>query len=268
MKRSAEESSEGSGSQGSGSDVKITGDLSDYHINWSICTYGTDYHMDGHDFKRSNMTGELMFNGEPPDVEGTQVGFIAVTQYRMRYIADNGINMREVFDEDDDAYNVYEAIASRWDDLCFEADEDTSASDLQLVERVTVDPAHRGHGLGLFMIEAANKVLNGHLSAQVIHPFPLQYEHGEPHDEAFAPSIAKLRNHYGRLGFELVQNTEFMLRWNGAHGQPSLDQAMPARPPPPPESAAEKAASREASLKILKDLGVRLPPGYQDTNNN
>ena len=258
MKRSAEESSEGSGS-----DVeRYIGDLSSYHINWSICTYGEDYHMDGPDFKRSNMTGKLMFNGEPPDVQGTEVGFIAVTQYRMHYITDNGIDMREVFDETDEAYDAYTAIVSRWDHLA------EGGGDLQVVERVTVDPAHRGHGLGLFMIEAANKVLNGHLSAQVIHPSPLQYEHGEPLDEAFAASQAKLRNHYGRLGFEPVENTEYMLRWNGAHGQPSLDQAMPARPPPPPESAAEKAASREASLKILKDLGVRLPPGYQDTNNN
>ena len=234
MKRSAEESSEGSGS-----DVeRFIGDLSFYHINWSICTYGKDYHMDGPDFKRSNMTGKLMFNGEPPDVQGTEVGFIAVTQYRMHYITDNEIDMLEVFDETDEAYNAYTAIVSRWDNLCFEADESNGDSDLQVVERVTVDPAHRGHGLGLFMIEAANKVLNGHLSAQVIHPFPLQYEHGERHDEAFAPSLAKLRNHYGRLGFEPVENTEFMLRWNGAHGQPSLDQAMPARPPPPPESEA------------------------------
>lgn len=130
--------------------------------------------------------------------------------------------------------------------------------DLQVINRVVVDPAHRGHELGLFMIEAADAVVNSHMSAHIIKPFLLQFEQRdscsydfpEPpgKTEGFAVSVAphpareaaklarqeqatlhtgktKIRAHYAKLGFKMHGSTEYMLQWNGFR-RPSLDEAM------------------------------------------
>lgn len=56
--------------------------------------------------------------------------------------------------------------------------DETTIGDLLVIERVVVDAAHRGHGLALFMIEAADSVINGNMSACIVKPFPLQFEDG------------------------------------------------------------------------------------------
>ena len=215
---------------------KAVGDLSHYRVDWSMQTCGEDYHMGGYDFKRSNVKGKLMFTYSEDGYEedGTQVGFIEVTQYRMGYLVNNDIDMLMLFDETSQGYELYEAVVK---------DQEFDLSgDLQHVERMGVDPAHRGLGLGLFMIEAADHVINGQMSTQVIKPFPLQFEGGPgKNDYGFAPpptdgsrgsalaaARAKIRDHYGKLGFKLVENTEFMLRSN-VYCTPSLRQAMAQR---------------------------------------
>jgi hypothetical protein len=71
-------------------------------------------------------------------------------------------------------------------------------------------------GLGLFMIEAADAVINGQMSLCVIKPFPLQYEEQGP-DPVLPPAAeAKLRAHYTRIGFAPCPNgSKWMMRWNG-----------------------------------------------------
>ena len=59
MKRAAEEAPEASKKQAF--NPKAVGDLSHYHVDWSMQTCGEDYHMGGYDFKRSNVKGKLMF---------------------------------------------------------------------------------------------------------------------------------------------------------------------------------------------------------------
>jgi len=117
---------------------------------------------------------------------------------------------------------------------------------LRLFERMVVALAHRGHGLGLFIIEAADTVINGHMSAQIVKPFPLQFEsnagfgfpaqtsesYGFPDppgeteglETAFLDAQAKICSYYARLGFQKHGN-QFMLRWNG-YKNPPLRQAM------------------------------------------
>jgi len=48
--------------------------------------------------------------------------------------------------------------------------------DEQVIKRMVVNASNRGHRLGLFTIEAANEVVNGNLSVQIVKPFPLQFE--------------------------------------------------------------------------------------------
>jgi hypothetical protein len=223
------------------------GNLDHYHIDWSIRTEGSDPEHGGHDFKRSRVTGKLVFTTPSKlvfsaealeeECETEVAGSICMTQYRMHYMCNNGINKFQIFDETQEGMEVYQSVVEGLEDSC----DDVAQGDIQVIERVVTDPAHRGHGLGLFMIEAADTVINGHMSAQILKPFPLQFERsgtkkdyygfpeppGGPTEEreaALAAAQAKIGAHYGRLGFKRVGETGFMLRWNGFQ-QPSLDQA-------------------------------------------
>ena len=239
MKRAAaEEAPEASKKQAV--NPKAVGDLSHYRVDWSMQTCGEDYHMGGYDFKRSNVKGKLMFTYSEDGYEedGTQVGFIEVTQYRMGYIENNHVDKPTLFDETQEAHELYERIVKKQEDELLEG------GDLQLVNRMEVDPAHRGHGLGLFMIEAADHVLNGHMSSQVIKPFPLQFEGGdfgfppppaeagEERRRALAAARAKISAYYDRIGFTQVDGTEFMHRSN-IYQSPPLRVAMDTVKYPP-----------------------------------
>ena len=126
------------------------GDLKHYHIEWSTRTYGLDSEHGGHDFKRSNVTGQLVFVEDPCKHHGASVvGSISITQYRMHYMNDYGISMIEVFDETQDAMEMYEAVL---DDERDGYNYEMMQGDVQVVQRIEVDPAHRGHGLGLFVL--------------------------------------------------------------------------------------------------------------------
>jgi len=211
-------------------------DLERYFIEWSIRTH----FVEDSRFARNEVRGKLICApDEEWDGEGDgdiQVGSITATQYRMHYMASN-LNEFDVFDESDEGAEVYEAVVDgRF--ACMHMDE-VLQGDLQVIERMEVHPAHRGLGLGLFMIEAADHVINGHCSAQVIKPFPLQFEqrnrrYGFPappqptdrtHNAMFTAARDKLRAHYASLGFKVHRSTQYMLRWNG-YQNPNLSDAM------------------------------------------
>jgi len=222
------------------------GDLDRYSIEWSMRTDGAEFNLG---VASTKLTGRLVFSGDG-DGDGddetveTQVGSIAATQYRMHHMGNTGVNKLRVFDETQEGLELYEEVVKGWDDGCVEEMQ----GDLQVINRMVVDPAHRGHGLGLFMIEAADIVVNGYMSAQILKPYPLQFEghirYGSsssygfpeppgknemsPHstrEAAFANAQAKIRAYYTKLGFEIHDSTEYMLRWNGCQ-HPSLDKAM------------------------------------------
>ena len=208
------------------------GVLSNYHIEWSMRTEGEDYYYGGHDFKRSIVTGKLVFGNGCDDKDEEEAGLIFVTQYRMHYMGNNGINKAIIFDETQEGMDLYQAVIADADD----GFEEEFQGDLQVVERMLVYPAHRGHGLGLFMLEAADNVINGHMSLQVLKPYPLQFERddkdygfptppGGGREKAVKAACAKITAYYGRLGFAAKGQTGYMLRWNGFQ-LPSLSQAM------------------------------------------
>jgi hypothetical protein len=89
----------------------------------------------------------------------------------------NRIDKFDVFsDTSRGGEDIYRAWCSWRDGEDGDSFDGTMEGDLQVVERFTVEPAHRRHGLGLFMLEAADNVINGHMSMQVLKPFPLQFE--------------------------------------------------------------------------------------------
>ena len=196
------------------------------------------------------------------------VGEIKVTQYRMHYIENNGVNKFELFDETNEGLELYQTVIkpmldSDWLD-------ETLQGDLQLVTHLAVDSAHRGHGLGLFMLEAADNVINGHMSAQAIKPWPLQFDlilgrsnnFGFPDPDpsyfagnglsgdakvAFDAARAKISAYYSRLGFKQITG-DWMFRWNG-RANPTLSQAMAALKSPPTVFASALAQARALSSR-------------------
>lgn len=216
------------------------GNLRHYHIDWSMRTEGWDGESGGHDFKRIDATGTLVFTAEcyEEDTEvDTKVGTIRLTQYRMGYMADHcspGL-VHQIFDTTQEGLDAYEAVVRPLRDEFAESMQ----GDVQIVERVVVDRAHRGYGLALFMLEAADTVINGCMSAQILKPFPLQFERrGETygfapppppgtaeHAQAEKAALAKVTAHYEKLGFEEHDGSGFFLRWSG-YRSPPLAQAM------------------------------------------
>ena len=219
------------------------GKLENYSIDWSMRTCGEDPHIADEDFKRVEVKGKLIFNDEEEwGDDEVEVGSISLTQYRMHYIGNNRFSAFEVFDETQEGFDVYEAIIREG----MEGDEEEFAGDIQVINRVEVKPAHRGHGLALFMIEAADSVINGHMSLCILKPFPLQfqksrvaselsYSYGYPmpppssteaeQQAAQDAAMEKIKAHYARLGFH--EEGEYMVRWNGyTPHRPSLEQAM------------------------------------------
>lgn len=165
-----------------------------------------------------------------------------------------GIDKFEVFDETEEGMELFEAVVRR--DLDF--DEELEGDMLE-IGWVVVDPANRRHGLGLFMIEAADTVFNGAQATCVLKPFPLQFEDCVNHrgplyrtesygfatptmqdskagvtlpnasrDAALKVARDKLWEYHGRLGFRAWRDTQYMLRWSG-YTSPSLKQAMGER---------------------------------------
>lgn len=107
------------------------------------------------------------------------------------------------------------------------------------IEKLVVRKEFRGHGLGLFMLDAAANVINGHMSLTLINPFPLQYENesfrngSRPQDYPVVGSIEddrrKLEAYYRKLGFKKLGG-KMLGMWNG-YSQPELLNAAPSLVP-------------------------------------
>jgi hypothetical protein len=161
----------------------------------------------------------------------------------MHQIVESGVNMFDFFDEE----------TRELGDVCAEVVEplvgdEVMGGDLLVIDRIAItNVAHRGHKLGLFMIEAADKAINGHMSTCVLNPFPLQFA-GTTVDEDIVGFSLPLRDDANQSTFRcgacrsngqaplVLRQTwvlclqrhkvaRFMMRWNG-YGSPALSEAM------------------------------------------
>jgi hypothetical protein len=86
-----------------------------------------------------------------------------------------------------------------------------SVGNLLVVERLEIDPKHRGFGLGLLSLLKTIKEFRGGCCMVAIKPFPLQYcgEGAKDKDRDFVPARKKLINYWCRLGFRRVPRSEY-----------------------------------------------------------
>lgn len=93
------------------------------------------------------------------------------------------------------------------------------------VERVTINQEFKGLGLGLFLVDMADSILNDHMSLCLLMPYPLQYLKHEMDSKSpqFTIDQDKIKKYWMRLGFDVIikDDLDFLERWNG-YGLPSI----------------------------------------------
>jgi hypothetical protein len=87
------------------------------------------------------------------------------------------------------------------------------------IERIEIKEEFRGLGLGLFLVDQADSVLNNHMSLCLLNPYPLQYleDDMDPESSGFKISQNKIKKLWQLLGFKSIKHgdVEYMGRWNG-----------------------------------------------------
>lgn len=125
--------------------------LQNYEIEWAASTNGEDAHLGGLDLKRMAVTGTLIYEESCGEKRRLEVGVIKCVRLNCHWVGNNGWNLKEVMSETQSLQKMSE--------IWFEhSDEEKTAGDLLVIDLVRIHPAHRGHGLGLFLIEAADSV--------------------------------------------------------------------------------------------------------------
>lgn len=100
-------------------------------------------------------------------------------------------------------------------------------ANMLILDRLELHPKHRGRGVGLEVLRCLMQQYGLGCDVVAMKPFPLQFEGwltisfgGKPEikrtsspeeDREFRRATAKLREHYGRLGFVRVPGTDFMV---------------------------------------------------------
>ena len=101
-----------------------------------------------------------------------------------------------------------------------------------------VKKKYRGHGLGLFMVDAAVNVINSDMSLTLLKPFPLQHESRNTSNDYQSTDIPleiakkKLVDYYKKYGFAEVEllgegvEVKLLGIWNG-YRIPELTDVVP-----------------------------------------
>ena len=114
-------------------------------------------------------------------------------------------------------------VGDQWDIL---------QGDILYVSKVKVKEEYRGMGLGLLLVEAADKQINSHESLTLLIPFPLVYDENRGMDRSnLMADMGRLAAYFGRIGFGSLGWPEsvgswFVARWNG-YKTPNIKSVCP-----------------------------------------
>lgn len=112
--------------------------------------------------------------------------------------------------------------------------DEITIGNIAYVSEMQVNERFRGLGLGLFMLDAVVRVINGPMSLTLISPSPLQNlfpsdSNAPRNDNEIKDASQKLRTHFSRLGFADIGfpgDGLLMGRWSG-DVQPRLRDVCP-----------------------------------------
>ena len=185
-----------------------------YCIDWSSRTEWESHStLEGPDFDRTVWTGKLMLRNLETEMEEDemQVGRIVATWVDKHTV--HGVDLHELLDETAELQELIPLLETI-------EGEDIGQGTMLYINRIVIDREHRGKGLALWLIAAADKLLNDHMSLSVICPHPLNDNGTVPWDADDAVVVAgraKLAAYYGRLGFKpWAESSDLLVRWNGS----------------------------------------------------
>jgi GNAT superfamily N-acetyltransferase len=102
--------------------------------------------------------------------------------------------------------------------------------DILYVSRLRVKEEYRGMGLGLYLLDAADRQINSPMSLTLLIPFPLIYDESCADRSNLKADMKRLAAYYKRLGFGSLgwpeSSSWFMARWNG-YTHPNIETVCP-----------------------------------------
>jgi hypothetical protein len=152
---------------------------------------------------------------EESDETRVQIGHISATLIRLSDATAAGWDLYTALDAP--SHSTSECLELLGDNGEYSAavqdvlqDEVFWPENILLVERLEIQPEHRGHNAGLYAMRAFIDLLGAGCSVVACKPFPLQFE-GKVTDEnrkEFLAAQTKLRKYWGRVGFKRVPKTD------------------------------------------------------------
>lgn len=229
-------------------------DSEDFRIETDVAVVESDPFDDTDDWSNyfSSCTTRLF-------VADVEVGTLTATLVRGDLI----VNDRQ------DIYDVMDSMTQEVHELCcalidfdthdyskdvLDVTEITLGSDILYLRHLLIDEPFRGCGFGLAMIQQMLRYIPS--AMVVLEPFPLQHRKRDEHDTEPRPDFgaldkvplkkatAKLVEHYGRLGFEKLGKTKYMIR-----SEDRVYDVIPAKATAAKRRAMVKAAAPRRSSK-------------------
>lgn len=164
--------------------------------------------------------------GEIRDTESNViVGRISVLLVQVGRVADAGEDLFEVMDGESDELGKYHSAFFKpgdcdYHDAIRRQFVDIFGLDLLIINHVEIQPSFQKRGLGLLAVSRAIDVFGENCGLIAMKPFPIQFSNYldsrwnppsgiEDPTTAFQAATQKLRRHWARAGFKLVNGTDY-----------------------------------------------------------
>lgn len=197
-------------------------------------------------------SGVIVLDGESEE-EGLVVGAYTAYSILAAEAVERGLDpVMDVCDSvDDDVLELGRAVYDEYEPKHYHNQfrpahelEDLLFGNILAIECLELDPRHRGHGLGLAVLDTLARRFGAGKSLVVLKPDPVQFngEVNETNRAAFDKARGKLQRYCARLGYEPLRGAPEYMALSLTAVRPSLEDAL--------------AAVRLASMNLL---GVRSP---------
>jgi len=203
------------------------------------------------------------------DADPVEVGSLSAHLIQLGRALDAGEPFEDVFDaHGEPLYDLYRKLFDRkkkWLRAAVQDSFEVIGLDILYLERIEIDAAHRGTGLGLVVISRCIDVWEPQQGLVVCRPYPMQFDKLRKDDEAWKNRIGvdafvkdkdeasqKLCSYWGRLGFKPVPNTDYWALSTVSRRPSIADVLKPAakmRQRMPAASSGTEAGPRSRSRK-------------------
>ena len=179
----------------------------------------------------SNISGTIGMHPEDDDDE-TEIGRFRIFIVNAEQAVNDEASLFDVFDRDEalgDYFSLYEDEDGAYTSAVLAAlkIEPRWAPNMLILDRLEIEPAHRGMGYGLQVLRSLMERFAIGCGLIAMKPFPLQFENRSPAENSMRAGFKKmrldlfsddrrradkkLRDYYAKLGFKRVRGTPLMV---------------------------------------------------------